>query len=174
MIKLLPRTQSKTNSVREIYVQCDIGRYDDTGTGTTSCPFCRYRQEVTSFQTFITCRNKHACSGGTQPWIRFSIVKDTNVYDPTTGEPSETQYYNPTSVDRQAEFEGMPYRIRLCLAVGMEAKCNADCWWHGWRLANKRTWRQCGKTHMCGNNGSFWNNMAPVEEPLRTEFLSQM
>ena len=174
MIKLLPRTESAAGSTRSVWIQCDIDRHEDEGYGTASCPFCRYASQITSFSKFIECRDKHACSGGSQPWIQFQLSKDVNIYDPTTGDPYPDKYYDPTSVDRQVEFEGMPYKARLCLAHGLDAKCNADCWWHGWRLDNKKTWRQCGKSHLCGNNGSFWNLLVPVNATLRQELFNQM
>ena len=79
--------------------------------------------------------------------------------------------YYATGIFRQVIFEGAPCYIQLYVATGSTAKCNASCWWHAWRLNNKRTWRQCSTTHQCMQDGSLWVLMTPSDPILRNLFL---
>jgi len=82
--------------------------------------------------------------------------------------------YTPTGIYRQIKFEGMPLYVQLYKSNAQQGRCNAECWWHAWRMSNKKTWRQCGLSHVCGNDASLWVLMAPNDQELRDEFIKQL
>lgn len=173
MIRLLPRTETKKDVETELYIQCDIGYDEETESGYESCSYCRYKNEATTWQDFLKCRVKHSCFGAAFPWIRFVPSIDLSLYDPVTHEVITDKWYQATNIFKQVEFEAQPLRVMLCTANNIGGHCNANCWWHGWRLANKKTWRQCGRTHLCGNDGSFYNLMVPEDDTLKADFYDQ-
>lgn len=180
MLKFIPRTAYSGNYVRRLHVACECSpnkpKFDpQTGERTSwgACYYCLYRNSIDTMDHWIACVNKHGCNDAQFPFIEMmSPINDEVDTEPPA--PGHTYIsYSPTGVFRQVVFEGQPYYIQLYVATNSDGKCNASCWWHGWRLSNKRTWRQCARSHKCLQNGSLWVLMAPTNPILYREFLKQ-
>ena len=181
MIRLLQRTETEKSGTRILWQQADIGRtydhmanYPHTPQSTESCYYCRYCQTFRSLGEFNDCQHKHACKGGLLPFIRMSrpiTLEFEGFYD----NPDGTELtYDSTGLFKQVTFEAQPHHVELFLCKNGQCECNASCWYHAWRLANKKTWRQCGKTHLCQNDGSAWVQLAPSNDTLYNEYLEQL
>ena len=181
MIKLLQRSETEKANHRILWQQAEIGKGSPSfnpGTGTIisygSCNYCRYKSSVTNRDSFTACSEKHSCNLSQFPYIRMARPINTEVngaYD----NPDETVLtYSPTGVYKQVTFEAQPHHVQLFLCNNGQSRCNAACWWHAWRLANKRTVTQCGKSHLCQNDGSLWVQMSPSNDELYAEFLTQL
>lgn len=181
MIKLLQRTETYRGSIRHLYQQADIGRYQFDGytfpfipIATYNCWYCRYKQTFHNIDEFSTCEKKHQCDHSRLPIIAMSTPINDEVDGEWTNPDGTTLTYQQTGIYKQVTFEAQPNHVQLFLCNNGQAQCNASCWWHEWRLKNKRTWRQCGATHLCQNDGSQWVLMVPTDAALREEFLNQL
>lgn len=170
MLKFVPRTVTGTAYFRYLYQACKIGRPQPTFDPSTrevvhlnACLFCKYYDQVTDWSTYTKCRVSHTCNYAKFPYIAMLTPIMTNI-----------QGYTPTGIYRQIKYKGMPLYIQLFKSNEQQGQCNAGCWWHAWRMSNKRTWRQCGQTHVCGNDASLWVLMAPNNQELYDEFLEQL
>lgn len=184
MIQFFPRTIKQKGNVVQLYQAAEIAKGTPVWVeGQTapltdgSCHYCLYRTEWTNMDEFDVCQKAHRCMMGVYPYIR--MMRAFNAAGVEGGEdPGGLTYsFLPTGVFRQVKFEGMPLYIQL-YKIGDDdnlypAQCNADCHWHAWRMANQRTWRQCGQLHVCGNNGSCWLLMLPSSQTLFDEFCKQ-
>lgn len=178
MLKFLSRTVYTKDYVRQLHVACAVPfrpAQFNPGDGSVSlvgaCYFCLYRSTWTNYDTWLTCVNKHGCNEGRHPFCKMMqpINDEVETDQPEPG--GNTIDYYATGIFRQVMFEGAPCYIQLYVATGSTAKCNASCWWHAWRLNNKRTWRQCSTTHQCMQDGSLWVLMTPSDPILRNLFL---
>lgn len=200
MIQLLSRTETQKGNSRILWQQANIGRgfngarpYVDPGSGAIvypgygpighpgyvfstdeSCYYCRYKEAWTTAYGWVQCCAKHACEESTLPFIKLkNVLADSELTDRTN--PDGTiLHYGYTGIFKQATFEAQPHHVTLIGCQNGQAHCNANCFWHGWRLTNKRTWRQCGNSHLCNNDGSFWSWMAPDDPILFQEFIEQL
>lgn len=180
MLKFLSRTVYTKNFVRQLYVACDTGfpkpRFDETTHQVYyqgACQFCLYVNDFHTYDEWITCVNKHCCNESQFPFIKMMDPINDEVYNEYYNPNGEIISYAPTGIFRQVSFEGQPYYIQLYVATNSDGKCNSSCWWHAWRLNNKRTWRQCSTTHQCQQNGSLWVLMAPDSPTLNLYFRQQ-
>ena len=181
MIKLLQRTEVRKYATRILFQQADIGRtynyaaaYPHTPAATESCHYCRYAHTFTNLQDFNDCAQKHACEYGVLPFIDMNGEVSVEV-DGEWQNPDGTYLtYQKTGIFKQVQFEGQPHHVELYLCNNGQARCNASCWWHAWRLANKRTVTQCGGSHLCQNDGSMWVQKAPTDPTLFNEFIEQL
>lgn len=174
MLRFIPRRINGKLTTKYVCQACDIGRgypifNDDTGEVIYpgSCEFCEFSDEAETKEDYDVCRIKHICDKAKMPFI--AMTQPILCPDYTLS----GDYYN-TSVFRLVKFEGMPLYVQLAKRVVPQGQCNAHCFFHAWRMANKRTWRQCGSSHLCGNDGSFYSLMAPKYQVLREEFLQQL
>ena len=188
MLRFYPKTEKEfvngqINTVR-YYQACDCGRGAPTFGGDPvayitagNCEFCRYKsdwmgqnQEYTKFQQ---CIEKRKCEGALYPMIQMGepLNEQWNEY---AENPDQSEgHYWPTPLLRQVVIEGQPLYIQFHLQINHPAQCNAFCFWHNWRLQNKKTWRQCGYSKKCLNDGSGYALMAPTNSTLRREFAAQ-
>lgn len=180
MLKFIPRTERGSGDTKTLYQCCDIGRgtpsWNHGGTQLItdgSCAFCRYRGSWSSYNTWRECSAKHGCFGGYYPFIEMARPLNDSVTEYPVDPQGEEFYWRATGIFKQIKFEAVPLYVQLYVISSDQGQCNADCWYHAWRLANKRTWRQCGETHLCQNNGSLWFLMAPTNTVLYEEFLQQ-
>ena len=180
MIKLLQRTETLKLSSRLLYQQADIGRlvapydgYPWTPTRSYNCFFCRYKQTFNTYADYETCVFKHACNHSMYPIIDMSRTINSESFEEITNPDGTLLTYQRTGIYKQVTFEAQPHHVQLFLCNNGQCQCNAACWFHAWRLANKRTWRQCGASKLCQNDGSMWIQMAPLDQELFDEFLQQ-
>ena len=180
MLKFIPRSERSSGNLKLLYQCCDIGRgrpswdNDDTHLITDgSCAFCRYRSSWSTYDKWIECSYKHSCYGGLYPFVKMSRPINDSVQDYPIDPEGNEFHWSGTGIFKQIKFEGVPLYVQLYVISSDQGQCNANCWFHAWRLANKRTWRQCGVTHLCQNNGSLWFLMAPTNNALYEEFLQQ-
>ena len=181
MIRLIQRTVTVKGNGRLLYQQADIDRlaldpnnWPSHLTEEYSCYFCLYRSEWNTISGWQTCRDTHCCNNNQYPYIRMTrpIPDISQVQEQNPDGTILT--YQGTGVYKQTTFEAQPHHIHLYLCNNGQAKCNANCWWHGWRLKNKRSAIQCGKTHLCQNDGSLWCQVAPYDSILYHEFIQQL
>lgn len=184
MLQFIRRTV-KVNEGRIILYQacaCHRGRpiwYDGQELPFTdgNCKFCLYRSTWTKFAEFQDCYAKHKCVMAAFPFVKmaraFNEAGTWGGEDPDEGDFS----YEPTGQFKQVKFEGMPLYAQLYNITDLDdiyaPRCNAYCYYHDWRMNNKKTWRQCGEAHICGNNGSLWLLMLPTDNSLFQEFSNQ-
>lgn len=188
MLRFYPRTEKVfapgTLMPIAYYQACDVGRGQPTFGGDPvayieagNCFFCRYFREWAGqsqeYNKWMECIAKHKCDEATYPLIEMSYPLNEQ-WNEWAENPDESEgYYFPTPLLRQVTVEGQPLYIQFHLQMNHPAKCNAFCFWHNWRLQNKKTWRQCGNSHKCLNDGSGFALMAPANETLRREFAAQ-
>ena len=181
MIRLLQRTETERVAIRRLWQQADIGtilRYWDpfpkTPDDTESCYYCRYKQTFRDLAAFNECQNKHGCYATNYPFIDMSNVL-SGIEDTVFENPDGTDGdYQRSGLYKQVKFEAQPHHVQLVLCNNGQAMCNANCWYHAWRLKNKRTARQCGEAHLCQNDGSLWALCAPADKKLREKFIQQL
>ena len=181
MIKLLQRTETEKLTIRRLWQQADIGRVLDytkpwphTPIDHDSCYYCRYKQTFANLAAFEECARLHGCYLSEYPFIDMSNVL-SGIQDEAFENPDGTTGdYQRTGIYKQVKFEAQPHHVQLILCNNGQAMCNANCWYHAWRLKNKRTVRQCGESHLCQNDGSLWAHMAPDDDTLREEFINQL
>ena len=147
MIKLLQRTETEKSTVRRLYQQADIGKRSGVVLSFPFYPTAEYNCYYCRYKkNFLTQQAFDDCMD--QHMCNIArlpfILKTTPILSEIAGEYDNGQ-----------------------------AQCNASCWWHQWRLSKKRTWRQCGETHLCQNDGSLWVLMVPTDAALREEYLNQ-
>ena len=135
-----------------------------------NCAYCRYRHSWTSYDGFKACSAKHSCYRGLYPFIKMARPLNDSIAEYPVDPQGEEFYWRATGIFKQIKFEGVPLYVQLYVISSDQGQCNANCWYHAWRLANKRTWRQCGETHLCQNNGSLWFLMIPTNSELSDEF----
>ena len=181
MIKLLQRTETLKSASRILFQQADIGRdsfhvgsWPWTPTTNDNCYYCRYHQTFQAETDFMTCMRKHCCDYARFPFIEMGIPINSQVYGEWDNPDGSYLTYQRTGIYKQVQFEAMSHHIQLYLCNNGQARCNASCWWHAWRLANKRTVTQCGGSHLCQNDGSMWVQMVPTNATLRQELIQQL
>ena len=179
MLKFIPRSERGSGDIKSLYQCCDVGRgrpsFLDDGTihiFDHNCAFCRYRSTWSDYQEYKTCSLKHQCNGGLYPFIEMGNPINNSIYDYPVDPQGEEFYWRATGIFKQIKFEAVPLYVQLYVISSDQGRCNANCWYHAWRLANKRTWRQCGESHLCQNNGSLWFLMAPTDNDLYEDFIS--
>ena len=189
MLRFIPRTEKAYTNVGifkfHLYQGCDVGRgepvIDDERTTVLAegnCAFCRYRTDWVNASNkgaaLSECIMKHKCQATQYPLIEMSRPLDSQWNDYVEVQAGVEAHYEASSLIKQVTFEGQPFYIQFYAQEDFQANCNALCWWHSWRLANKRTWRQCAKTHKCWQDGSGWALMAPTNDVLYQEFCAQL
>ena len=180
MLKFIPRSERASGDLKTLYQCCDIGRgrpqFSNDGRivlDNGNCIFCRYWNDWTDYNTFVQCSLKHACYRGWYPFIKMNRPLNDSVTEYPVDPQGEEFFWRATGIFKQIKFEGVPLYVQLWVISSDQGQCNANCWYHAWRLQKKRTWRQCGETHLCQNNGSLWFLMAPTNSVLYEEFLQQ-
>lgn len=188
MLRFYPKTEKVIGpgliQFVRFYQACDCGRGTPTFGGDPvayitlgNCEFCRYSTEWVGqnyeFQKFKECSAKHKCEMALYPMIDMSNPLNEQWAEYAENPDQSTGHYIPTPLLRQVTLEGQPLYIQFHLQFGFTAKCNAFCFWHNWRLQNKKTWRQCGYAKKCLNDGSGWALMAPGHPRLFEEFAAQ-
>lgn len=177
MLKFIPRAEFETQTRKVLWQACDIGYeapvFPPSGGlpfNDGNCYYCRYRNTWTVEDEFFACTKKHACNYSAYPFIRMDVPMPIDVEQEHRNPDGTYITYAAAGIFRQVKFESVPLYVQLYVATHGEAQCNAHCWYHAWRLENKKTWRQCGQTHLCQSNGSMWALMVPNDEELRNEF----
>lgn len=189
MLRFIPKTEKAYTDVGifkfHLYQGCDIGRgAPQIAAGGQSileygnCEFCRYLNEWATSGTLSSalkqCILKHKCQATQYPLIEMSRPLNDQWDEWRESAGGDQQHFEPSALIRQVTFEGQPLYIQFYAQEGYQANCNALCWWHSWRLDNKRTWRQCAKTHKCWQDGSGWALIAPTNDELYRDFCNQM
>lgn len=181
MIKLLQRTETDKRWTRALFQQAEIGRlvapvngYPWTPTREYNCFFCRYKQTFKTMDNWRECVEKHACNGSTYPFIYITRALTNEEFSEITNPDGTLLTYQNTGIYKQVTFEGQPHHVQLFLCNNGQANCNASCFWHAWRLKNKKSWVKCGNAKLCQNDGSMWLLMAPLEQELFDEFIKQL
>lgn len=181
MIKLLQRTETEKRVTRVLFQQAEIGRlvapvngYPWTPTREYNCYFCRYKQTFKTFDDWIECVEKHACNGSAYPVIYMTRALTNEVDFEETNPDGTLLTYQHTGIYKQVTFEGQPHHVQLFLCNNGQANCNASCYFHAWRMKNKKSWVKCGNAKLCQNDGSMWQLMAPTEQELFDEFIQQL
>lgn len=180
MLKFIPRCEKSADYTKQLWQACDPGFgipqfISRTGAliSDNNCYYCRYRDTWSTQEEYFACSKKHGCDNGQFPFILMSVPFEGDV-EQSHENPDHTIFdYNPTGIYRQVEFEAVPLYVQLYVATKAQASCNASCWYHAQRLDKKQTWRQCGKSHLCQNNGSAWVLMIPTDEDIRELFYEQ-
>lgn len=178
MLNFLPRTERESAIIKVLWQACDIGRGMPTFNPDTdvvidlgSCAFCRYRQDVTNLEKWINCVQKHSCNNSQYPFIRMGRPINREMGLEYPNEDGTWVDYEPTGIYRQIKINAQPLYVQFFMCYNGHAKCNASCWYHGWRLDKKINWRTCGQQHICHNDGSLYFLMAPDNNELFEEFL---
>ena len=181
MIKLLQRTEILKRSIRYLFQQAEIGRlaapfdgYPWTPTREYNCFFCRYKQTFKTFEDYEDCVLKHACNFSAYPIIDMNKTISYEEATEVTNPDGTLLTYQHTGIYKQVTFEGQPHHVQLFLCNNGQANCNASCFWHAWRLKNKKSWVKCGNAKLCQNDGSMWLQMAPIDYELFEEFIQQL
>lgn len=181
MINLLQRTETLKLSIRYLYQQAEIGRlvapfdgYPWTPTREYNCYFCRYKQTFRTFEDNEECGLKHACNHSMYPFIQMTRTVNSEEYEEVTNPDGTLLTYQHTGIYKQVTFEGQPHHVQLFLCNNGQANCNASCYFHAWRLKNKKSWVKCGNAKLCQNDGSMWLLMAPNDQELFDEFIEQL
>ena len=181
MIKLLQRTETLKLASRYLFQQAEIGRlvapydgYPWTPTKEYNCYFCRYKQNFRKFEDYEECVMKHACNHSIYPIIDMSRTISSEQWEEVTNPDGTLLTYQRTGIYKQVTFEGQPHHVQLFLCNNGQANCNASCFFHAWRLRNKKTWVKCGNAKLCQNDGSMWLQMAPNDQELFDEFIQQL
>lgn len=181
MIKLLQRTETLKLSIRYLYQQAEIGRlvapfdgYPWTPTRKYNCYFCRYKQTFRKFEDNEECGLKHACNHSMYPIIQMTSTVNSEEAEERTNPDGSLLTYQHTGIYKQITFEGQPHHVQLYLCNNGQANCNASCFFHAWRLRNKKSWVKCGNAKLCQNDGSMWLLMAPNDQELFEEFIQQL
>lgn len=179
MLKFLPRTERESATIKVLWQACDIGRgaptFDpdtDNVTDYGSCAYCRYKRDITNTDSWVKCVEKHSCKLSKYPFIRMgrAINREMSMAYPNTD--GTWVDYTPTGIYRQVKINAQPLYVQFYLCANGQAKCNASCWWHGWRLDKKTNWRTCGQQHICHNDGSLYFLMAPDDPDLYQDFIA--
>lgn len=180
MLKFIPRSERASGDVKTLYQCCDVGRGRPSFIGDPTihifdhnCHFCRYRSSWSDFKEFTACSLKHQCNRGLYPFILMNRPLNDSIAESPVDPQGDEFSWGATGIFKQIKFEGVPLYVQLYVISSDQGQCNANCWYHAWRLQNKRTWRQCGESHLCQNNGSLWFLMAPTNTELYEEFLQQ-
>ena len=178
MLKFLPRTERESAVVKVLWQACDIGRPRPTFNETThrvqnlgACAFCRYGYTFVNENGWNECVETHSCDFARYPFIRMNrpINREMQIQFPN---PDGTWVdYEDTGIYRQIKINAQPLYVQFFNCYNGHAKCNASCWFHGWRLDKKINWRTCGQQHICHNDGSLYFLMAPSNNELYAEFL---
>ena len=181
MLKFLPRTERPAGNIKILYQACDIDRdppqfNPDTGAIVDygACAFCRYKRDVTNQNTWVTCVEKHSCDMARYPFILMGRPINREMQLEYPNEDGTWVDYEPTGIYRQIKINAQPLYVQFFMCYNGHAKCNASCWYHGWRLDKKINWRTCGQQHICHNDGSLYFLMAPTNDELYEEFLGVM
>lgn len=189
MLRFIPKTEKAYTDVGifkfHLYQGCDVGRgAPQIAAGGQSvleygnCEFCRYLREWSLSDNLSSalkqCILKHKCQATQYPLIEMSRPLNDQWDEWRESAGGDQQHFEPSALIRQVTFEGQPLYIQFYAQEGYQANCNALCWWHSWRLDNKKTWRQCAKTHKCWQDGSGWALMAPTNDELYRDFCNQM
>lgn len=176
-LKFLSRTIVEKGTLTHLWQACDWGapgpswiirpgsttpQLDSDG----SCHYCYYRNEWSTQAEQAECQQTHKCQGATFPYIEMGPIKYQITSRALPLDGGGTFRLMRTAVFRQVKFEGQPLYIQLYSSVPSCGNCNNQCYWHAWRMANKRSWRQCGDTHACKNDGSAWILQVPFEDEL--------
>ena len=178
MLNFLPRTERESATIKVLWQACDIGRgaptFDpntDNVTDYGSCAYCRYKRDITNTDSWVKCVEKHSCKLSKYPFIRMgrAINREMSLAYPNSD--GTWVDYTPTGIYRQIKINAQPLYVQFYLCANGKAKCNASCWFHGWRLDKKINWRTCGQQHICHNDGSLYFLMAPDDNELFEEFL---
>lgn len=179
MLNFLPRTVRESTTIKVLWQACDIGRGAPTFDPETdrvstygSCYYCLYQHEVTDLDSWVKCVEKHSCKLAKYPFIqmRTPINREMSLAYPNTD--GTWVDYTPTGIYRQIKINAQPLYVQFFQCANGEAKCNASCWFHGWRLDKKFNWRTCGKQHICHNDGSLYFLMAPSNPDLYKDFIA--
>lgn len=189
MLRFIARTEKEVvdSGILEtrIYQGCDCGRgtpeFGESGTtiiNAGNCWFCRYfttwNRLTNKSEGYHQCLAKHKCQGGLFPLINMTRPLNEQwteeIEIPGGGEAN----YEASAIIRQVVFEGQPLYAQFYAQNGFNAHCNAFCAFHKWRLDNKKTWRQCARSHKCWQDGSGWALLAPVDDTLYQEFVQQL
>lgn len=181
MINLLQRTEIKRAFTRTLYQQAEIGRrlapldnFPFTPTREYNCFFCRYAQTFRNFDELENCFLKHQCDASAFPYIEMGRTTTGEEEDDFENPDGTILHYQKTGLFRQVAFEGQPHHVQLFLCFNGQANCNASCYFHAWRLQNKKSWVKCGNAKLCQNDGSMWLRMAPSDQELFDEFIEQL
>ena len=180
MLNFLPRTERESATIKVLWQACDIGRgaptFDpntDNVTDYGSCAYCRYKRDITNTDSWVKCVEKHSCKLSKYPFIRMgrAINREMSLAYPNSD--GTWVDYTPTGIYRQIKINAQPLYVQFYLCANGKAKCNASCWFHGWRLDKKINWRTCGQQHICHNDGSLYFLMAPDNDELYAEFIGK-
>lgn len=181
MINLLQRTEIKRAESRTLYQQAEIDRlsapldnFPFTPTREYNCFFCRYAKTFRNFDELEECFLKHQCDASSFPYIEMGRTTTNEEGDDWVNPDGTILRYQRTGLFRQVAFEGQPHHVQLFLCFNGQANCNASCYFHAWRLKNKKTWIKCGNAKLCQNDGSMWLLMAPTNQELFEEFIAQL
>lgn len=185
MIQLLPRTFVVKQGYGLLYQQAYIPNrtwapldpatvYPVIAPTNSCCDLCYFNHPFESWRDFANCAEKNRCGLTCYPWIAMFDSRNGELSGTWGTEELGFTSYQDSRIYKQVMVEGQPNHVRLIAADSDGALCNALCYFHAWRLKNKKTWRQCGKTHGCGNNGSAYDLCIPVRAVLKEEFLNNL
>lgn len=179
MLRFLTRTVTSKWTTRWLWQACALGLpgpsfdpVDGTLIDQHSCSYCRYSEEIVDQKSFYKCYMAHGCHEAMYPFICMRRPINKEVWNTYPRPGGLRMSYDPTGIFRLVKFEGQPLYVQLYVATLGDGRCNASCWWHAWRLAHKKTWRDCGNLHNCQNNSSLWVLMAPINWDLYKEFIT--
>lgn len=142
--------------------------------GIINCDYCWYKQYWTDEESIELCPSKYHCEEKKLPYIMVRPLHydDINTQrDPIYNKPF---YYIRTAKTQQVKIKGWPMYLQYIGCDDRTAQCNAFCYWHNQRLAEKKTVSKCAHQHACSRSGSFWDLLIPENLDLQQQFFNEL
>lgn len=169
MLKFLARLLHRRPGVPYYIQQMAIGYRPDRHV----CDYCFYKNTWTDEEAAELCPDKHHCMERKLPYI-YVIPQHNNDIE-TTLDPIYHNhfYYVRTAKTQQVKIKGWPMYLQYIGCDDATPQCNALCYWHNQRLADKKTVSQCAHQHGCSRSGSFWDLLIPENLDIQQQFFNE-
>ena len=170
MLKFLPRIQAIDDNGIFYAQQVFVG----TRPENIACDYCRYRYTWTDATTRQQCSLKHKCNYYKSPWINLDVLHENEIENTFTPAPNSRKMYHLTRITRQVKLKGWPLYLQYVGCDDPQPQCNAMCFFHNQRLADKKTVAQCAHTHGCSRSGSFFDLLVPTNADIYDQFFHEL
>lgn len=169
MLTFLPRLVRRTDSNYTWGQQVNLSN----GGGQYNCEVCIWRDQWNNATERRACELKHGCDSYNMPIIEMMHEHTDEINNTYFPEGSAILLYHPSLVTRQVTVKGWTLYLNLITSNDEDAQCNASCWYHDARLADKLPVSKCAHSHKCSRAGTFWDLFVPSLRFLRLQFYSE-